>query len=228
MESNFSQKMSGPVDRQAFASQTPGTEMLQYNDMESHLITSDSDFEEAEKEAGYEIGLPQQKQTCFQEASNLTLPKNLKKDVTRTFKKMLTSNHNRSTASLHQHDEISTRYGGSQPRQEFDNGDNLTQLSEIETKFKKKKESAMRKLKTKIFKEDAEGEQETFADNFMAKAEGANNMTKTKKEDIRQLEEFISTKRPKDPFKDLDPLSSKVDITPSVRYQGTSQNDVLQ
>jgi hypothetical protein len=49
----------------------------------------------------------------------MSLPKNLKKDVTRTFKKMLTSNHNRSTASIvnpTQGDEISTRYGGSQAR----------------------------------------------------------------------------------------------------------------
>ena len=57
-------------------------------------------------------------------------------------------------------------------------------MSEIETKFKKKKESAMRKLKTKIFKED-EGEKDNFAENFIAKAEGVNNMAKTKKEDIR-------------------------------------------
>ena len=85
----------------------------------------------------------------------------------------------------------------------------------------------MRKLKTKIFKEDHEEKEDNFAENFIAKAEGVNTMAKTKKEDIRQLEEFISTKRPKDPFKDLDPLSSKVDITPGIRYQGTSQNDVL-
>jgi hypothetical protein len=31
-------------------------------------------------------------------------------------------------------------------------------------------------------------------------------MLRTKKEDIRQLEEFISTKKPKDPFKDMDGL----------------------
>lgn len=48
--------------------------------------------------------------------------------------------------------------------------------------------------------------------------EGDQTAVRTKKEDIRQLEEFISTKRPKDPFKDLDPLSSKVDITPKTKY----------
>jgi hypothetical protein len=47
-------------------------------------------------------------------------------------------------------------------------------------------------------------------------------MMKTNKEDIRQLEEFISTKRPKDPFKELDPLIEKVAITPEAKYQGTS------
>jgi|TARA_B110001469_G_scaffold113386_1_gene116752 hypothetical protein len=31
-------------------------------------------------------------------------------------------------------------------------------------------------------------------------------MLKTKKEDIRQLQEFVTTRRPKDPFKDLEPL----------------------
>lgn len=42
------------------------------------------------------------------------------------------------------------------------------------------------------------------------------------------MEENIPNKKPKDPFKDLDPLTQKVDITKGVGYQGTSQNDVLQ
>jgi hypothetical protein len=52
-------------------------------------------------------------------------------------------------------------------------------------------------------------------------------MMKTNKDDIRQLEEFISTKRPKDPFKDLDPLTQKVDISIGIPYKGTSQNDIF-
>jgi hypothetical protein len=53
-------------------------------------------------------------------------------------------------------------------------------------------------------------------------------MMRTKKEDIRQLEEFISTKKPKDPFKDMDPLTQKVDIKPEVAYQGTSTNEIFE
>ena len=63
IDSNYSQNQSARIGQNVFASQTP--DLLQYNDMESHLITSDSDFEQAEKDAGFEIGLPQQKQTCF-------------------------------------------------------------------------------------------------------------------------------------------------------------------
>ena len=45
-----------------------------------------------------------------------------------------------------------------------------------------------------------------------------NTMLKTKKEDIRQLQEFVTTKRPKDPFKELEPLKQKVDITKGLLY----------
>jgi hypothetical protein len=53
-------------------------------------------------------------------------------------------------------------------------------------------------------------------------------MMRTKKEDIRQLEEFISTKKPKDPFKDMDPLTQKVNISADVHYQGTSANEIFE
>ena len=53
-------------------------------------------------------------------------------------------------------------------------------------------------------------------------------LKKTKKDDIRQLQEFVTTKRPKDQFKELDPLKQKVDISSGLAYQGTSQNDVFQ
>ena len=154
----------------------------------------------------------------------------LRKDVTRTFKKMLTSNHNRqtnlnnSTSNGAYGDEASTKYGGSQARQDFDN---QTQLSEIETKFKKKKESAMRRLKNKAFKDEEDIDENYLEDKYTAGGGGSLDFQKTKKEDIRQLEEFISTKRPKDPFKELDPLIEKVDINPEAKYQGTSQNEVF-
>ena len=113
----------------------------------------------------------------------------LRKDVTRTFKKMLTSNHNRqsnlnSSASNNAYgDEASTKYGGSQARQEFDN---QTQLSEIESKFKKKKESAMRRLKNKTFKDEDEVDDIYAEDKILAGGRGGNlDFQKTKKEDIR-------------------------------------------
>ena len=53
-------------------------------------------------------------------------------------------------------------------------------------------------------------------------------MMRTKKEDIRQLEEFISTKKPKDPFKDMDGLTQKVEIKQDVVYHGTSLNDIFE
>ena len=49
----------------------------------------------------------------------------------------------------------------------------------------------------------------------------------SKKEEIRQLQEFVSTKKPSDPFEALEPLTEKIDITKELAYQGTSQHDVL-
>jgi hypothetical protein len=50
---------------------------------------------------------------------------------------------------------------------------------------------------------------------------------KTKKEDIRKLEEFVNTKRPADPFKDIDPLTQKVDISREDQYKGSSEMDIF-
>jgi hypothetical protein len=50
---------------------------------------------------------------------------------------------------------------------------------------------------------------------------------KTKKEDIRQLHEFVSTKRPRDPFKDLDPLNQKVSVSEGKSYLSTSTPEVF-
>mgnify|MGYP001341088203 CR=1 FL=1 len=86
----------------------------------------------------------------------------------------------------------------------------------------------MRRLKSKIYKDEDDLGSNYLEDKYTGKEGNIGPLLKTKKEDIRQLEEFISTKRPKDPFKDLDPLVSKVDITPELKYQGTSQNDVFQ
>jgi hypothetical protein len=57
------------------------------NEEDSGLITSDSDFEVAAQEAGHLQHLKH---------ANPRDPLNLRKDVSKTFKKMLSANHNRS------------------------------------------------------------------------------------------------------------------------------------
>lgn len=82
-------------------------------------------------------------------------------------------------------------------------------------------------MKSKIYKNEDTIEENFLDDKFKNRQANMSNMMKTNKEDIRQLEEFISTKRPKDPFKDLDPLTQKVDISVGIPYKGTSQNDIF-
>ena len=63
----------------------------------------------------------------------------IKKDISKTFKRMLTSNHNRSnTVTMKTSQEVdptieSTKYAGSNAKGDDD------QMSELEKKFKKKK-----------------------------------------------------------------------------------------
>ena len=165
---------------------------------------------------------------------------NLKRDVSKTFKKMLTSNKNRQTnnnSSLHvdsghngsQYGVESTKYNGSQLNQYGQEFDNQTQISEIESKFARKKANNhhQKLLKAKIYKNEDPIEENYLEDKFKNRPDNINQMMKTNKEDIRQLEEFVSTKRPKDPFKDLDPLTQKVDISVGIPYKGTSQNDIF-
>lgn len=73
----------------------------------------------------------------------------------------------------------------------------------------------------KLYKED-DDLGENYLENQYANQETPGNVMKTKKEDIRQLQEFVTTKRPKDPFKDLEPLKQKVNITKGLKYNGTS------
>jgi hypothetical protein len=49
-----------------------------------------------------------------------------------------------------------------------------------------------------------------------------NNALGASKHDIRQLQEFVSTKKPMDPFRDLNPLTHKVEIAKDLKYAGTS------
>ena len=154
---------------------------------------------------------------------------NLKKDVTKTFKKMLTANHNRlnttdalkNTSNGVDHTNESTKYEGSNARQEFDQ--QTQSHMEIESKYRKK--NTKKNMISKVYKEDnvdVNYLEDKFEFNEIA------NAKKTNKNDIRQLEEFVSTKRPKDQFRDLDPLTQKVEIAHDKKYSGTSQIDVFQ
>lgn len=51
----------------------------------------------------------------------------------------------------------------------------------------------------------------------MEKGNNLVNILKSK-EDIKHLEEFVNTKRPRDFFKNLDPLNQKVIINPDKKY----------
>jgi len=86
-----------------------------FNDDESGLITSDSDFDQAEKAAAGNMALPQQQTHNLVNADSNAA--NVRRDVSKTFKKMLTSNHNRCIATSEKNiygDETSTKWGGSQ------------------------------------------------------------------------------------------------------------------
>lgn len=142
---------------------------------------------------------------------------NLKKDVAKTFKKMLTQNHNRSNGM--NGDAESTKYEASEGR-------SAAGISEIELKFQKKKTKNL--MINKMYKEDEMLENGYLRDQYPGKPNDMDGMLRTKKEDIRQLEEFISTKKPKDPFKDMDGLTQKVEIKQDVVYHGASLVDIFE
>jgi len=96
--------------------------------------------------------------------------------------------------------------------------------TDIESKYTRKK--LKQGIHKKFFKEDEQHE-DSFEEIAPNDESPIFKRGKQNKEDIRNLGEFITTKRPKDPFKDLDPLTQKVDISEGLAYSGTSQNDVL-
>ena len=65
---------------------------------ESGLVTSDSDFEIHEKAAGYKVSLPGH-QSRNKHQTTMGAKSNMRKDVSKTFKKMLTSNHQKYNGS---------------------------------------------------------------------------------------------------------------------------------
>jgi hypothetical protein len=154
-------------------------------DESSDLITSDSNFEIAAGEGhgeGKNIIPPAKKKV------------NLKKDVQKTFKKMLMQNNKRDRENLngdHQSNE-STKFGGSLKNEDFN--------SEIESKFTKRK---MKKSLQKIHYKEDEDPQFVRED----KDNVAPVFRKPQDDGTYQLQEHINTKRPKDPFRDLDPLT---------------------
>lgn len=83
-------------------------------------------------------------------------------------------------------------------------------------------------IQNKMYKEDESLDQTHLQDQFPKHGNEFDRMLKTKKEDIRQLEEFISTKKPKDPFKEMNALVEKVEIKKGVNYQGASVGEIFE
>lgn len=79
-----------------------------------------------------------------------------------------------------------------------------------------------KRMFSKLYQEDEEIDDNYLEDKYKSKNSFGGGAFKTRKEDIRQLEEFVSTKSPKDPFKGLNPLTEKVSITGGLAYYGTS------
>ena len=116
----------------------------------------------------------------------------------------------------------STKYEGkSAAQQDFDVN---SESFEIESRYKRKR--ARRRNMSKAYKEDdleANALQELLA--------GQTDITHglgLPSGDARQLEEYVSTKKPADPYRAMDPLTHKVEIQKDLAYAGTSQGDVLQ
>jgi hypothetical protein len=78
----------------------------------------------------------------------------------------------------------------------------------------------------KNYKEDSIDE--NYLEDMFEKTETQKvSLSNINKSEIRQLEEFVSTKKPLDPFRDLNPLTHKVEISKDQMYIGTSQQDVF-
>lgn len=179
------------------------------DDASGGLISSDSDFEAAAAKAGHK------NQLLGQQALGKRNSEDLKKDVSKTFKRMLTQNNRRTNPSAQPRGALdetgngndSTKYEGSKYDQD---PEVQTQISEIESKFAKKKKNFKHLLKNKMYKEDyVDGEDPVDGED------GPIDQGQDQDFNLKQLEEFISTKRPKDPFLELKPLTEKVVINPS-------------
>lgn len=176
----------------------------------SDLITSDSGFDlpgvtQGQQTAG-EFATPNQKKD----------KKDPKRDISKAFHKLLTKNNQRqqnptSTVTGNTKDnrsvDESTKFGNS-PR--LENYQDESANSEIEKKFAKKKG---RKLLPKLFNED----EFIFENRNNEKVESAYNFGREDKKNIN-INEYINTKRPNDPFKNINPLAEKVAIQKKMNY----------
>lgn len=175
------------------------------------LITSDSNFEIAAGEGHGEgkniVALDKKKV-------------DIKKDVSKTFKKMLRQNHRCDRENqlngnkLDQSNDESTKFGGSL-KNDYANEDIQSNAnSEIEGKFAKKK---MKKSLQKLYyKED--DKYNSFLRQDTDVIDPILQVNLEKKDDLLDFKETINIKRPKDPFRDLNPLAQKVDITSDKQY----------
>ena len=134
--------------------------VIAVGDASEGLISSDSDFEAAAAAAGHKNHQEKKAQEALVQRNS----EDLKRDVSKTFKKMLTANQKRTNASSQMRGNLdetgngndSTKYEGSRYDQDQDA---QTQISEIEGKFVKKKKNFKHLMKGKMYREDFEQEQ---------------------------------------------------------------------
>lgn len=168
----------------------------------SDLITSDSGFD---MPGATTLGHP----TAGEFATPVKQKaKDPKKDISKAFKKLLTKNNQRQ-----QH--ATTTIGMSKENKsvdestKFDNSDRLENYheegnSQIEKKFAKKK--GRKGLQHKLFLDE-----EFIFENRNPEKVDPTQFGKEDKKNIN-INEYINTKRPNDPFKGINPLAEKVAI----------------
>ena len=98
---------------------------------------------------------------------------------------MLSANHNRTSVNdphriSGDQSNISTKYGGSNARMDYDN---QTQISEIESRFTRKRKNHKQALVSKLYKD--EDSMEIYQDDDTYNPGEGNFKHRTKKEEIR-------------------------------------------
>lgn len=147
-------------------------------------------------------------------------PFQIQKDVSKTFKKMLTSNHARSFLTSATQTNRSSTKDGESINGAVDIADQEPEYNEdIENKFAIKT-AIKHKYDHKIFKEDIDQDfLKEEVDNITPKEQVRKNV----REDIQQINpEYVATKKYSDQFSAINRKTEKVDITKATKYNSTS------